>query len=73
MKVGGITTPIINQVATWRKREKANRLAPTVKGKICLKGRCQYKARRTTLVATMFAGTRKAQIATQLVRENSAR
>ncbi len=68
-KVTGVTTPIENQVATWRNKVRENKTAVLAAKR---KGTVRLLNMNTKLDAVMnkLAGTRKAQIATQFCREN---
>jgi hypothetical protein len=65
MYVGGITTPIANQVKTWNIIAVAQRLATTTDAQICIRGRFSPVKIAVCNVVSKFAGTKKAQIAMQ--------
>ena len=73
IKVTGVITPITNQVAICPNKVKATRLAPTAAQRIIAKERCWRQNPSVFAVASKLAGTRTAQIATQLRRDHSNR
>ena len=65
MYVGGITTPIANQVKTWNNIAVAQMPATTADAQTCIRGRFSPVKIPVCKVVSKFAGTKKAQIAMQ--------
>lgn len=73
IKVTGVTTPITNQVATCKNNVRANIIAIAADKLLFNMGRLKNTKIIVCSVVNKLAGTRKAQIAMQLLRENSKR
>jgi len=70
MKVTGVTTPMINQVETWRNKAIANMEAILLDQSILDNDSPLTTITIVKIVVNKLAGTKKEQIATQFCREN---